>query len=1003
MAFVLVRALSVAVALNAAAEPRAQSAASLLPARHGASDESRGSAVNNGREGSHVASIRPNQYATNLTDSRRSQAASSPRNATGDLISPSGVPALMSTAAATGDQTVLLPSRGAPPVPVDAGIVTGFVILVIAYLVFAFAFVRAVQLGRCGLAQIDEPVSRAASYMDMGLVNLAAAAPDEDDATKKQRLGAAAAPAAELALTEARLSVDGMMCTECSDAVESFLLRKHPGIVRASVSLATLTAKVTFDERTNAVKLVKSLESDCGFKASVIAGSEMQRRVNAEVSERRRLWEFFGSLVFTVPAIVIAFILWNVTETRVALSQEPVPGLCLRDCLLWPLVTPVALGFGMRFFRGSYFALRRARPNMDVLVALGSGITYLYSTVLVIVGIAQQSTIAIENGCLETSAVLISVILGGKWVEAKAKAHAVANMRALIELQPLEALLCPSLTADSFSADGSFAPGAAAEKGARRLKVLTATLKPGDVIYVPPATRLPVDGVVLEGHSSADEAMLTGESRPVPKAVTDSVFAGSLNHDGALHVLATASIEGSKVSQIATLLADAQYRKPEVQRFADQVAQRFVPAVVTIATVTLIVWLALGANHSLPSWYYDPVPLHAKPRVNWGMLAVMFSCSVLVVSCPCALGLATPIAVMVASTVASKMGILVKNGHVFENASKVDTVVFDKTGTLTDARLKVKEVLVWASHLGERELIQLAASAESGLPHSSIGQAICARASELHLAAAFDVTELQARVGAGLTCRVRGARLVIGSEELLQSHGILLDAAQQRAVHDAKSRGMTVALVATESAGSLVLSGMLLVEAALATESRHAIQALTALGVECWIATGDHARAATRIATLVGISPSRILHGAQPADKLTMVEKFKREGKFVAMVGDGVNDAPALAYADVGIAVSRGTDVAIEAADVVLMKDSMKDVLVMIDLSHALMHRIRVNFAFAGVYNLAMIPLAAGVYFPVMRFQLPTVISGVAMVVSSIIVVLMSLLLFAYRPPARSL
>lgn len=664
--------------------------------------------------------------------------------------------------------------------------------------------------------------------------------------------------------------------------------------------------------------------------------------------------------------------------------------------------------------------------------------------------VPTRSTLASTQAMIDASPTLISTILGGKALEAAARGQATTSMRSLLALQPLRAIVI-RLRSDKTGAASASLPEE------ERVDVLAAELQMGDIVYVPPGARFPVDGTVLEGTSSVDESMLTGESKAVAKAQGDRVLGGTLNNEGGLRVLVAAPAERSTVAQISRLVADAQYRRPKVQSYADWVAARFVPLVILLALITFTAWTIAAAAGALPDFYYNdrqanrwpepyllafifgvsvvgelralpfasmlPLWLAALPHCHWPlahcpppplhrlpsrMRPALHRCPgsshlAAVIACPCALGLATPTAVVIGSAVATRLGVLIKGGDVLEAASQVDTVLFDKTGTLTHGDLSVAAVSAWSDYMSERELLSLSAAAERGSGHP-IGKAIEAHALQLQVEEVSQVSENQSGAG-GISCRVRGSLMLLGSGEFMRSHGLELSAKQEQAIADAHRSMLTVVLIASDKPaifglpGSLALVGMVALRARLADEARGAVEWLTSHGIECWMATGDHQGAAEQIAASAGIPTSRVLAGMTPADKLAKVEELKAAGKSVAMVGDGVNDAPALAYADVGFAVSRGEDVAVEAADVVLMKSSIGDLCKTIDLSRTTMQRIRINFVLAAIYNLVAIPLAAGAFFPLLHWQLPPMIAGVSMIGSSIVVVCSSLFLYTYRPP----
>jgi len=817
------------------------------------------------------------------------------------------------------------------------------------------------------------------------------------------------APPANGEVKDVILSVDGMHCSACVGVVEETLLEVN-GVVQASVSLVSKSAKVTFDGRTSTDRLVGAV-ADIGFACRVVHGSEMARTAfdsdRHEVATSVRL--FLGSLLFTGPILLIMVADATYSVAKQQFGYFVAPGLTLQDLLLVLLSTPVQFGFGLRFYRSAYYATRNGQANMDVLIALGSTAAYFSGLVLMIISMidTSQSQLSKMHSMIDAAPVLITTILGGKALESAARGQATSSLRALVALQPRTAILCPSLSSTSFEAKGSALGrtlGLSTSKSETtstaddRRQVAAEDLKVGDVIYVPPGSRLPVDGLVIEGSSSVDASMLTGESVAVPKAKNSRVLGGTLNKHGGLHVLVTAPSSTSTVAQITKLVADAQYRRPKVQAVVDVVAAYFVPGVIITASATFIVWVVMGAMGSLPRDYYISCDEQPDSTPSPVMLAYMFAIAVLVSACPCALGLATPTTVVIGSAIATRLGILIKGGDVIETASTVDTVLFDKTGTLTSAGLSVDGMATWSAARSEAELLRLAAAVERGSTHP-IGVAIVHHASQKRIEGAADVTQSVAVAG-GVSSRVEGAEVLLGSRELMTSRALQLTESQEADVARAQGRGLTVALMATEEKGAMALVGMFGLRARLGDDAQRAVAWLTAQGVECWMATGDNRAAADAIAAAAGIHPSRVLAEMTPAAKLAKVEELKAAGKIVAVVGDGVNDAPSLAYADVGIAVARGEDVAVEAADVVLMKSAMCDVCRTLDLSRVSMGRIRTNLGLAALYNALIIPLSAGAFYPVLQWQISPMQAGFAMALSSVLVVCSSLLLYCYSPPA---
>jgi len=771
------------------------------------------------------------------------------------------------------------------------------------------------------------------------------------------------------------LGVGGMTCDSCRTGVER-CLAAQPGVASAAVSLMGRRALVSFDPSlVSPAKLAEAVQS-LGFDATVIddgesplsAGPLSSSALSREALSWRR--QFLGSLVFSVPVFVIAMALPVDTFG----GGEALPGLPWRTLLLWLLVTPVQFGFGCQFYRRAFRALSHGSSNMDVLVALGSSAAYGYSVVTVAVAVSYGE----EGGgqaCFETASMLITFILLGKYLEASAKRKTSEALSKLVSLVPPTALLCPP---------GSL-PGAGGDDGDEAARsVPVADLRTGDVVQVPPGAQLPVDGEVVHGSSEVNEHMVTGEPVPVPKAEGAQVIGGTLNCSGALWVRVGAVGNETVLAKIMKVVSDAQMRRPDVQAFADRISSVFVPAVVALALLTWASWAALLSLELLPD-----LSMHGWHRAS--SLAFMFGCAVLVIACPCAMGLATPTAVMVGTGVGAERGILFKGGDVLEAASRVTAVVFDKTGTLTSCKLRVVDAAPWLPGLTRAQLLELAGSAESASEHP-IGKAIAAHARAQGLRVAAPEC-YRACAGYGLTCRVGASEVLLGNREWLGRHGVSLSAAQEAQVAPLEAEGKTIVLAARDGqlAGAVTLADTLKPEAAAV------LSQLREMGVQLWICSGDNERTVRHLAQQLGVA--NFTACVSPSGKAEKVAALQAVGEVVAMVGDGINDAPALAQADLGVAIGGGTDVAIETADVVLLNSDLGGVAVALHLARAVMRRIRLNFVWAFGYNIVGLPLAAGLFYPAYQIHLPPMFAGAAMALSSVSVVCSSLLLRCYRPP----
>ncbi len=715
-----------------------------------------------------------------------------------------------------------------------------------------------------------------------------------------------------------RLAIGGMTCATCSRRVEK-VLRRVEGVETAQVNLATEVATVALTPGATSIDALVEAVTRAGYTA-VRAPSDSAEREAAERAEaaaaRRELWLLGGAALLTAPLVLPmllapAGISW--------MLPGPVQLL---------LATPVQLVAGARFYRGAWGALRAGSANMDVLVALGTTAAWGLSTALLFTG---------GHLYYEAGAAVITLVLLGKWLEARAKRGTTAAIRALMELRPQTA---------SVLRDG------------REVTVPVDAVGAGDVVVVRPGERVPVDGRIVRGESLLDESLITGESRPVERGVGEEVTGGSINGDGALQVEATRVGEESRLSRIIALVEQAQASKAPIQRTVDRVAAVFVPAVMVAAGATLAGWLLAGAGIEV---------------------SLVTAVSVLVIACPCALGLATPAALMVGTGAAARAGILIKDAPALERAHAVDVVAFDKTGTLTEGRPEVTHVA--AAEGDEDGLLALAAAAQSGSEHP-LARAVIGAAAGRGLAV-VPAGSFRARAGRGIEARVEGRTVHVGSRRLMEELGLDTGALEPRA-RALEERGVTVMWVARDGA----ILGTIGAEDRVRERAGDAVRRLEALGVEVVMLTGDDRRTAEAVAARVGIR--RVVAQVLPEDKAREIEALRAGGRVVAMVGDGINDAPALAAADVGLAMSTGTDVAMSTAGVTLVRPEPTLVADAIQVSRATTRKIRQNLFWAFAYNAVGIPLAA------LGFLTP-IIAGGAMALSSVSVVTNALLLHRWR------
>ena len=700
---------------------------------------------------------------------------------------------------------------------------------------------------------------------------------------------------------EDTFGVTGMTCASCVGRVEK-ALRKVPGVLDASVNLATEKATVRYVAGAAGSRdLAKAVEgAGYGARESQAGASEE----DGHAKEYRRLRSDF-----LLAAALTVLILIGSLPMMLGF-MPPLPGGWLNLALL-VLATPVQFWAGRRFYRGAYGAIRHGQANMNTLVVLGTSAAYLYSAFATL---APGLFAGRADVYFDTSALIITLILLGRLLEARAKGRTNEAIKRLAGLR---------------------AKTARVVRGEEELDVPVENVAVGDVVVVRPGEKIPVDGRVISGLSAVDEAMITGESMPVTKQKGDEVIGATMNTGGSLRFAATRVGEDTALSRIIEMVEEAQGTKAPIQRLADRISGIFVPAVIGIAVVTFLVWWALG-----------PAPAFTFALLN--MVAV------LIIACPCALGLATPTSIMVGTGKGAESGILVKGGEALEGAHKLTTIVLDKTGTLTRGEPALTDVVA-ADGIPEKELLRLVASAERGSEHP-LGEAIVRGARERGLSLA-DADEFEAVTGGGIRARIEGREVLVGNRRFLDDRGIDEDGLVPRAEEIARV-GKTPMFVAVDGAPA----GVIAVADTGKEESGEAVRRLYALGLKVAMITGDNRRTAEAIAREIGID--RVLAEVRPEDKADEVKRLQAGGEKVGMVGDGINDAPALAQADVGIAIGTGTDVAMEAADLTLISGDVRGVARAIRLSKATIRNIRQNLFWAFAYNVALIPVAAGVLYP---------------------------------------
>ena len=739
--------------------------------------------------------------------------------------------------------------------------------------------------------------------------------------------------------------VGGMTCASCVARVEQ-ALSSVPGVISANVNLASEKATVEYIEGTEPADL-KLAVKEAGYEL----GSEAETLEDVTTAAQREIRTIRNRLILAASlAIPILALMW-------------VPDFVGKPFLLWALATPVQFWAGWRFYRGAWGALRHRTADMNTLVAVGTSAAYFYSMVAVLFpGLFASADV--ELGLyFDTSAMIITLILLGRFLEARARGQTSEAIKKLIGMQPKTALVI---------------------RDGKEMEIPVEDVQLGDLILVRPGERVPVDGIIRQGYSSIDESVITGESIPVEKKVGDEVIGASINKTGGFQFEATKVGKDTTLAQIVRLVEEAQGSKAPIQRLADVIASYFVPIVIGIATITFIIWYFVGP----------------APALTFALLNFV---AVLIIACPCALGLATPTAIMVGTGKGAEHGVLIRSAEALERSHQIRAVLLDKTGTLTRGEPRVTDVIA-APSSSQEEVLRLAASVERGSEHP-LGEAIVRAASERKLEVS-PAADFNAIPGHGVEASVEGKKLLLGNIRLMKDRGLSLNGLEEEA-NRLWEKGKTVVFLGINSQ----VVGIIAVADTLKPNAKEALQALHKMGIETVMLTGDNRRTAEAIAQQVGID--RVLAEVLPEHKAQEVKKLQEEGKVVAMVGDGINDAPALAQADIGIAIGTGTDVAMETGDITLISGDLTGIVTAISLSKRTMRTIKQNLFWAFAYNTALIPVAAGVLFLAfgqtgvpagLHFILGDygflnpILAAAAMAASSITVVFNSLRLRRFKP-----
>jgi len=728
-------------------------------------------------------------------------------------------------------------------------------------------------------------------------------------------------------------SIKGMHCASCVSVIER-ALKEVEGVFDAKVNLALETATVLYDSKNISDEKLSKAVSGVGYE--VIFGKEIENqdeeKRKKEIELRQLLHKVFISLILGV------LILWGTFPGL----MDTAPEILKNFKIQFLLSLPVQFWIALPFYRATISALRHRTANMDTLITVGTSAAFSYSTFVTFFPKIIENIGIEPRPYFDVSTIIIGLILLGRYFEAKAKSGTSEAIKKLIGLQPKTARIV---------------------KGGKEIDISIEEVTIGSVIRVRPGGKIPVDGKILEGGSSVDESMITGESIPVDKALGDTVVGGTINKTGTFTYSATKIGKDTMLAQIIQMVAEAQGSKAPIQRLADIVSSYFVPIVIMLAIATFIIWFDFG-----------PQPAF--------LFALLNSIAVLIIACPCAMGLATPTAIMVGTGKGAQSGILIKDAESLEKAHKINTIVFDKTGTLTIGKPEVTDVI--GLERDEKEVLKLAGSLEKGSEHS-LAEAIVTSTIEQRIVLS-KAKKFKALVGLGVEGEVLGKKLSFGNRKLMANLGIDTNPFEAK-IASLENEGKTVMILADGKR----LAGLVVVADTLKPTAKEGVEALERLGIKVVMITGDNLRTAKAIAQKLGIE--KILAEILPDQKEKEVRRLQFEGKTVAMVGDGINDAPALAAADIGIAMGTGTDVAIESSDITLINKDLKSIASAITLSRKTMRTIRLNLFWAFGYNAILIPVASGILYPFFGLLLNPIFASAAMALSSVSVVSNSLLL----------
>ncbi|MCJ8171777.1 heavy metal translocating P-type ATPase [Clostridium botulinum] len=735
------------------------------------------------------------------------------------------------------------------------------------------------------------------------------------------------------------LKIEGMTCAACAKAVER-VSRKLDGVLEANVNIATEKLHITFDKSKVSINDIKRAIEKAGYKALEEKNIEEEKKGKEDAI--KSLWRrFITSLIFAVPLLTIS--MGSMMGLKLPKIIDPMHNPLNFGLIQLILVIPIIL-VGNKFFRVGFKSLVKGSPNMDSLISIGTSAAVVYG-IFAIFQISKGNMHYAHDLYFESGATILTLITLGKYLESVSKGKTSEAIKKLMALAPKNATII---------------------RDNKEIIIPIEDVKINDIVLVKPGEKLPVDGEIIEGSTAIDESMLTGESLPVEKHIGDIAVAGSINKHGLIKYKATKVGKDTTLAQIIKLVEEAQGSKAPIARLADKISAYFVPTVIALAIISSLAWYISGKSL---------------------IFSLTIFISVLVIACPCALGLATPTAIMVGTGKGAENGVLIKSGGALETAHKVQSIIFDKTGTITEGKPKVTDILV-SEGVDEKYLLQVAATAEKGSEHP-LGEAIVKKAEEENLEL-FQGKDFRAIPGKGIEVIIEDKKVLLGNLRLMEEYEVEIKDLMDKS-HKLSKEGKTPMFIAIENK----IKGIIAVADTLKENSKKAIEKLHNMGVEVVMITGDNKNTAEAIGKQVGID--KIFAEVLPSDKANWVKKLQQEGKIVAMVGDGINDAPALAQADIGIAIGSGTDVAIESADIVLIKSDLMDVPTALKLSRATIKNIKENLFWAFGYNTLGIPVAMGVLYIFGGPLLNPMIAAAAMSFSSVSVLLNALRLRRFK------